>query len=165
MNGPCGNGAGALKRLAEKQGLIVVCPRRRSFRAQGGRLVRLVDHLKKVYPAIDAKRVFVLGHSWGVRQAMDAAQRRPKMFAGLALLAGSGRSESLAAIPGVPVFLACGGRDRGSLRGCRQMAARAKKMGHSPFLYREVRSVGHVEIIWHQADEAVEWMLDQAAGR
>ena len=45
------------------------------------------------------------------------------------------------------------------------MAARAEKMGHSPFLYREVKSVGHVEIIWHQADEALEWMLEQGSGR
>lgn len=159
------NGGGILRRLAEEFGLLVVCPRRTGAGSQGESLLGLVETLMKVYPAIDSKRIYLLAHSWGARQGLDAVRRGPGRFAALSIFAGAATGKSLDGVEGLPVYLACGTRDEGRLPDCREVAARAEAKGYDPFTYREVEGVGHVEILWSQAEEAIRWMISEGKKR
>ena len=158
-------GAGKVKRLAEERDILVVCPRRAGVRTQGETLVRLVEHLQAAYPSIRTEATMVLAHSWGARQAMEAANLRPEMFEAIALFAGAAGGEAVAAIPGTPLFVTCGTRDPRALEACRTLAAHVKGTGHHPFQYEEVVGVGHVEIIWRQAEAAIDWMTAKMTDR
>lgn len=141
-----GYGAGHIKKLCEKRGWLCVCPRA----GLGFGLSpappygEIVDELAKRYP-VDAKRVFVVGHSMGSGMAVDAAQKYPGKFAALACLAGGGKVRDEKAVADLPVFVGVGDKDFAlkTAQGLRTTLEKAK----AKVTYKEYPDVEHMVIV------------------
>ncbi|WP_395093531.1 alpha/beta fold hydrolase [Armatimonas sp.] len=100
-------GAGKLVRLCEKRGWLLLTLRN----GQGlGELPKLLAELGKLY-AYDPKRVYLTGHSMGAAMAVQTAQKYPKLFAAVAVLAGGGAITSPEGLP--PFLIGAGASDFG----------------------------------------------------
>jgi poly(3-hydroxybutyrate) depolymerase len=86
------------KKLAEKEGIVLVAPNARDARvwqvpADGPVLVcSLVDELKQRLPIIDPRRVYMFGHSAGAVFVLNMAMLESQFFAAAALHAGAYRT-------------------------------------------------------------------------
>jgi poly(3-hydroxybutyrate) depolymerase len=110
------------KDLADKEGVILVGPdavdtRRWAVPADRPEpLCALVDELRKLLP-VDARRVYLFGHSAGAVFAIYMSVLEPGYFAAMAVHAGALRSNdeyrSLDAMTGtIPMFIIVGDRDQ-----------------------------------------------------
>ncbi len=102
----------------------------------------LVDSLIKDLP-IDADRVSVIGMSMGGFGALDAAQRRPELFAAVVPICGAGDTAKAKEIAHIPVW-AFHGADDGAVpvSGSRDIVDAIKKAGGMP-KYTEYPKTGH----------------------
>lgn len=138
-----GYGDGAIVRLCRERGWMLVATRGGFFGAPP--VVAIVDELAKRYH-IDAKRVFLVGHSMGAQQAARIASESPQGIAGVAALGGGGsvrRSEDLQRLP---FFIAAGSRDFG-LRGAKSLHAALRRAGVEQAEFREYPDVEHLVIV------------------
>jgi predicted esterase len=141
-----GYGNGLVPKLASERGWLVVGTRVGGSFGGGAApdVAAIVDALAKRYP-IDAKRVFLLGHSMGAAQATALAQQSPGRFAAVAALGGGGRVVKPEAVQGVPFFVGCGKQDF-ALTGAKalhQALAEAK----AAVTFREYEDVEHMLIV------------------
>ena len=106
-----GYGDGQIVKLCEKRGWMLLAPRSGlSFVGGGPPVGEIVDELAKRYP-IDPKAIFVVGHSMGAMQTIDAAQKYPGKFAGIAAFGGGGRVRKPELFAELPTFIGVGDKD------------------------------------------------------
>ena len=118
-----GYGAGHIVKLCEKRGWLLVAP----GSGLGFGLTpappfgEIIDELAKRYP-VDAKRIYIVGHSMGASMAVDAIQKYPGKFAAAACLGGAGTIRKAEAFDGLPLFVGVGDKDF-ALRSSRSLHA------------------------------------------
>lgn len=136
-------GRGAIVRLCEERGWLLVAPRSGFGRAAP--LPEIIDAVNRLYP-VDAKRVFLIGHSMGAAQAVSAAGQAPERFAGVAALAGGGTVRESEGLKAVPFFVGAGSEDF-LLSAARSLRLGLQKAGVKKLEYREYPDVEHVLVV------------------
>ena len=106
-----GYGDGQIVKLCAERGWMLIAPRSGLSLVGGGPPVgEILDELAKRYP-IDPKAIFVVGHSMGAMQTIDAAQKYPGQFAGIAAFGGGGRVRKPELFAALPTFIGVGDQD------------------------------------------------------
>ena len=130
------------KKLAEKEGIVLVAPNAQDPQQwqeplDGPALVcSLIDELRQALPVIDARRVYMFGHSAGAVFALNMAMLESEYFAAAAVHAGAYRSRGEfdildAATRQIPVAITVGDSDRFfSLDGRERHRGRAEEGIH-----------------------------------
>ncbi|MBN9123004.1 MAG: hypothetical protein J0I06_28350 [Planctomycetes bacterium] len=139
-----GYGAGQVVTECRKRGWLLIAPRSGLGLVGPSPVPALLDELAKRYP-IDPKRVFVVGHSMGAKQAVDLVQKHPAKFAAVAALGGAGAVSDVKPFAGLPTFVGVGEKDAlalGAARGLNKALAGAKKL-----TYKEYPHVEHMVIV------------------
>lgn len=142
-----GYGNGQIVKLCEKRGWLLVSPRAGlGFGLTAGPPVgEIVDELAKRYP-VDAKRVFIVGHSMGSGMAFEAVQKYPGKFAAVAGLGGGGAVRKAEVFAELPVFIGVGDKDF-ALRTAKGLQANLEKAKAKNVTYKEYPDVEHLVIV------------------
>jgi predicted esterase len=141
-----GYGNGHVVKLCKERGWLLVAPRAGLGFGIGAPppVGDIVDELAKRYP-VDAKRVYLVGHSMGCSMAFDAVQKYPGKFAAVAGLGGGGRIRDEKAFADLPVFVGVGDKDF-ALRSSKSLHAAAEK-AKAKATYKEYPDVEHLVIV------------------
>jgi predicted esterase len=148
-------GAGAIQRLADQHGFIVVSPNTYWVMPNPNGLRGIVEAMSVDY-AIDPARIYVIGHSLGAMAAAGMATRAPDGLAGAVLIAGGTIPPKSAICPTLLV-----GAELDPLFPPHKLdgaAAEAKQAG-LPVEFKLMRESGHVLVAGEVLPEAVEWLL------
>ena len=141
-----GYGNGQIVKECEKRGWILIAPRSALAFAGGGPPVGdILDALAKRYP-IDPALAFIVGHSMGAVQTIDAVQAYPKRFAAAAALGGGGRVRKPDLFKTLPVFVGVGGKDF-ALGGSKALYKALVDGGATAATFREYESIEHMVIV------------------
>jgi predicted esterase len=140
-----GYGDGQILKLCQKRGWMLVAPRIPLSLFGGGPPVgEIVDELAKRY-SIDPNRVFIVGHSMGAMQAIDAVQKYPGKFAGLAAFGGDGRIRKSELFAELPTFIGVGDKDF-TLKSVRALKKALADGGAKAVTYKEYDGLEHMLI-------------------
>lgn len=150
-------GRGMVAKLAAERGWIVMAPRSPGF-FRGPPVAELVDAVARLYP-VDPKRVYLVGHSMGAAQAVEAAGADPGRFAGVAALAGGGQVRASEALKAVPFFVGTGTEDF-ARNSARALAADLTRAGVATVVTRAYPDVEHLMTV-PQALPAVFELFDK----
>ncbi len=141
-----GYGAGHIVKLCKERGWLLVAP----GSGLGFGLTPappfgdIIDELAKRYP-VDAKRVYIVGHSMGASMTVDAIQKNPGKFAAAACLGGAGTIRKAEAFDGLPLFVGVGDKDF-ALMSSKALHAAAEKTKAKATL-KEYPDVEHLVIV------------------
>lgn len=135
-------GAGKIVRLCERRGWLLAAPR---IGLGDPPLTDIIDALARRYP-MDARQVFLVGHSRGAAQAASAASRNPDRFAAVAALGGGGAVKPSDALKKVAFFVGCGSEDF-LLRAARSLADSLNKAEVAAVEWKEYPDVEHLAIV------------------
>jgi predicted peptidase len=143
-------GTGVLKKEAEKHGFLIVCPKGRESASmyRGTAEQDVLDVLAEVRRdyRIDAKRVYMMGHSMGGYGTWSIAMAHPELFAALGPIAGGGDPRGMEKIKAIPHFVVHGDNDKTvPVTQSRMMVEAGKKLGMK-IEYVEVPNGNHVDI-------------------
>ncbi|MFO0910830.1 MAG: dienelactone hydrolase family protein [Isosphaeraceae bacterium] len=141
-------GAGAIVSECRRRGWVLVAPR------AGERVDQVVEAVGTLYP-IDAKRVFLVGHSMGAAMAVQAAVEKPARYAGVAALGGGGRVRGSDGLRALPVFVGVGSRDF-ARAGAKSLADAFEAAG-GPTTFREYPEVEHLGIVQVALPDVFRW--------
>jgi pimeloyl-ACP methyl ester carboxylesterase len=136
-------GAGRIVKECEKRGWMLVAP-------EGGLgfdsppVAAVLEKLAERYP-LDAKRVFLVGHSMGAGQALALAATGK--FAAVAALGGGGRVAEPAAFAELPTFVGVGDKDSLALGGARSLNKALTAANAKAVTYKEYPDVEHLVIV------------------
>jgi predicted esterase len=151
-----GYGDGIVAKLCAKRGWILVTTRSPLFAFGGGpEVVRVVDALSKIYP-VDAKRVYLVGHSMGAAQAVATAGRHPERFAAVAALGGGGAVRASEKLKDVRFFVGVGDKDF-ALNGARTLHKSLTKNEVKVAKFKLYEDVEHLVIVQLALPEVFEW--------
>jgi len=150
-------GAGQIVKECEKRGWVLVCPRSGFFDAPP--LAAILESLTQRYP-LDAKRVFLVGHSMGAMQALSAAAST--QFAAVAALGGGTKPAKMEAFATLPTFLGVGDQDGLALTGVRALKKTLTDSGAKAFTYKEYPGIEHLLIVREALPDVFE-MFDRVA--
>jgi predicted esterase len=140
-------GAGQVVKLCKDRGWLLVSPRA----GLGFGLTppppvgEIIDELAKRYP-IDAKRVFVVGHSMGSGMAFEAVQKYPGKFAAIAGLGGGGNVRKAEVFAELPVFIGVGDKDF-AVRTAKSLQTALEKAKATKVTFKEYPDVEHLVIV------------------
>jgi predicted esterase len=109
---------GAIRRIAEERGYIVVCPKGRQpasmYLAAAERdVIDVIKEMKREF-SIDDDRVYLMGHSMGGYGSWSVAVNHPDLFAAIGPIAGGGMPQTVArlsAIKHIPWIVIHGDKD------------------------------------------------------
>ncbi|MBA4188398.1 MAG: hypothetical protein C0467_10375 [Planctomycetaceae bacterium] len=121
----------------------------------------ILEKLAERYP-LDAKQVFLVGHSMGAMQALDLAASGK--FAGVAALGGGGRLREPAAFAELPLFIGVGDKDSLALAGARSLSKSLTASGAKHVTYKEYPGVEHLVIVREALPDAFA-LFDKIAGK
>jgi predicted esterase len=138
-------GAGRIVKECEERGWLLVAPRSSGF-GSAPPVLDLFSKLAERYP-LDAKSVFLVGHSMGAGQAISLAQASPDQFAGVAALGGGSRPAKPEALAKLPVFVGIGLRDTIGLSGAQALNKTLLATGAKNLTYKEYPHVEHLVIV------------------
>lgn len=139
-----GYGRGAIVRLCQERGWLLVAPRGNLL--GGPPLREVVEEVSRLYP-VDRKRVLLVGHSLGAIQALSAAQRSPESFAALAALAGGIPVDPSEGLKKLPFFIGVGSEDP-ILRGSsRRLSEGLHDAGVKTVVFQEYPDVEHLVVV------------------
>lgn len=138
-----GYGNGAAVNLCRERGWLLVAPRAGGFGAPS--VAEILDAAAKLYP-VDAKRVFLVGHSMGAAQSVAAVQQTPDRFAGVAAVGGGGFVRQPKGLERMPFFVGVGAEDF-ALRNARALADQLEKAGVAKVEWKEYPDVEHLAIV------------------
>jgi len=141
---------GAMKREAERVGLIVACPKGRDSASmyRGSAEQDVLDVLAEVRRDynVDAGRIYLMGHSMGGYGTWSIAMAHPDMFAALGPISGGGSAAGMAKIAHIPEYVVHGDDDRTvAVSQSRTMVEAGKKAG-AKITYVEVPGGSHTSI-------------------
>ncbi len=141
-----GYGDGQILKLCQKRGWMLVSPRSGLSLVGGGPPVaEIIDELAKRYP-IDPKAIFIVGHSMGAMQAIDAVQKYPGKFAGLAAFGGDGRVRKPELFAELPTFIGVGDKDF-ALVQVRKLKKTLEDAKAKALTYKEYEGLEHLLIV------------------
>lgn len=151
-----GYGAGEMKRIAEKRGFLLICPRTEFMTGNPLALEQVIAAAGYCYD-IDRSRVYLLGHSLGAMTAGGLSAQRPDKVAAACLIAGTGRFSKGKPVP--PTLVISGEFD--PLMRADQVRAGVKQGVDAgmPVELRLIPGRGHTLIVGEQLDSAAEWLL------
>ncbi len=150
-----GYGAGHVVKECAKRGWLLVAPRAGLFAAPA--VAEIVAGLADRYP-IDAKSIFVVGHSMGAGQAAELVQQSPGTYRAVALLGGAARVRDAKAFADLPLFLGVGTKDQLALAGMRALNKTLIAAGAKRLTYREYPEAEHLVIVREALPDAfAEW--------
>jgi predicted esterase len=140
-------GAGRIGKLCKERGWLLMSPRAGfGFGLSPGPPVgEIIDELANRYP-IDAKRVFIVGHSMGSGMAFEAVQKYPGKFAAVAGLGGGGKVRDEKVFAELPVFLGVGDKDF-AVRTAKGLQAALEKAKAAKVTFKEYPDVEHLVIV------------------
>jgi pimeloyl-ACP methyl ester carboxylesterase len=137
-------GAGAIARLCEQRGWLLLSPRGTGMKAE--RVAELIDAMDKLYP-VDRRRVFLVGHSMGGGQTAAAANLAPEKFAGVAVLGGGGAVRNATeAFQKLPFFIGVGTEDF-AMRNAKALHEALQKAAVKHINYRAYADIEHLTIV------------------
>lgn len=139
-----GYGNGAIARLCEERGWLLVAPRGTTGFTPG-RAAEIIDSVAELYP-VDRGRAFLVGHSMGAAQAVASAQSAPRKFAALAALGGGGQIQPDSAIADLPFFIGAGSEDF-ALANARRLESALKTRQVKRIVMREYPDVEHLVVV------------------
>jgi predicted esterase len=132
---------------AQRHGFIVLCPKGRDphsgYRGAAGEDVfDVLAEVRREY-RIDARRIYLMGHSMGAYATWRLAIEHPDLFAALGPISGGGDPKDLDKIRTIPEYIVHGAGDRTvPVAQSRAMAAAARQAG-AEVVYVEVPGAGH----------------------
>jgi predicted esterase len=136
-------GAGRIVKECEERGWVLIAP-------EGGLglsappVAVILEKLAERYP-LDAKRVFLVGHSMGAAQALSLAANGK--FAAVAALGGGGKLAKPEALANVPLFIGVGDKDELALSGARALNRSLVGAGAKRVTYQEYSEVEHLVVV------------------
>jgi predicted esterase len=136
-------GAGRVVKECEERGWVLVAP-------EGGLglsappVAAILEKLAGRYP-LDAKRVFLAGHSMGASQALSLAASGK--YAAAAALGGGGKLAKPRSLANVPLFIGVGDKDALALTGARALKQSLTDAGANLVTYREYPGVEHLVVV------------------
>jgi poly(3-hydroxybutyrate) depolymerase len=152
-----GYGAGAIKRLADRHGFVVVAPSTYWVMLNPSSLDALVDSMAADYP-IDRARVYLIGHSLGAIATEPILRRQARDVAGAVLIAG-GKAARGDDGKACPTLLVAGELDPVAPPHQVAGAAERAKASGLPVEFLLVRDAGHIFVAGDALPQAVEWLL------
>jgi predicted esterase len=151
-------GAGQIVKECADRGWVLIAP-------EGGRdappVAAILEKLAERYP-LDAKRVFLVGHSMGADQALVLAATGK--FAGVAALGGGGTVAKPESFAELPTFIGVGNKDVQALNGSRGLRKSLTDAGAKRVTYKEYEGVEHLVIVREALPDAFA-VFDAAAGK
>lgn len=149
-----GYGAGAIKAIADRRGLIVVCPYTNAG-ASAKAFDRIVDDLAGDY-AVDRARVYALGHSMGAGVVAGLASSRGGKIAAACCIAGGVLGPVNTGERKAPTLMIAGELDPlMPVARARRAAERIKP----PDEFVEAAGWGHTLVVGSHLERAVEWLV------
>jgi predicted esterase len=157
--------SGALKREAERVGLMVACPKGRDSASmyRGSAEQDVMDVLAEVRRdyKIDPGRIYLMGHSMGGYGTWSTAIDHPDVFAALAPISGGGTPAGMTKIAHIPEYVVHGDDDRTvNVSQSRTMVEAGKKAGAS-ITYVEVPGGSHVSVVAPQFGAILDFFATQ----
>src|SRR5882672_949212 len=155
---------GAIRRVAEERGYIVVCPKGRGpysmYLASAERdVIDVIDVMKRGF-SIDDDRVYLMGHSMGGYGSWSIAVDNPDLFAAIAPISGGGTPFSrpkLKAITHVPWIVVHGDNDPTvHVEESRKMVKAGKELGVE-IKYIEVPGGNHGNVVVPAFKDIFDW--------
>jgi predicted esterase len=159
-----GYDSGAIRRIAEERGYIVVCPKGRGpvsmYLASAERdVIDVIKEMKRDF-SIDDDRVYLMGHSMGGYGTWSIAVNNPDLFAALGPISGGGTPLSrprLKAITHVPWIVVHGDNDPTvSVEESRKMVKAGKELGIE-IKYIEVPGGNHSDVVTSSFKDIFDW--------
>jgi predicted esterase len=136
-------GAGRIVKECEDRGWVLIAPDN-GLSLTPPPVSTIFEKLGERYP-LDAKRVFLVGHSMGAMQALKLAESGK--FAGVAVLAGGGWITKPAAFKELPMFVGVGDKDSLALEWARALRKSLSDAGAKKLTYKEYPGVEHMVIV------------------
>ncbi len=149
-------GAGVLTRLADSLGAMIVSPLANGFTP--AMFDTLVAVMSREY-TIDAKRIYVVGHSMGAGLTSSLANARGTRIAAVACIAG-GAAITAAGAP--PALFITGTLDPVIPAARVKSAADATRAAGQRIEYRELASEGHTLIVGRVLPDAIAWLFGRS---
>jgi poly(3-hydroxybutyrate) depolymerase len=142
--------SGALKREADRLGMLVVCPKGRDTASmyRGSAEQDVLDVLAEVRRdyKIDASRIYLMGHSMGAYGTWSTAMNHPDLFAALGPISGGGDPSGMTKIRHIPQYVVHGDDDRTvNVSQSRRMVEAGKAAG-TDIVYVEVPGGSHTSV-------------------
>ena len=153
---PDGYGDGALKKLAEKHGLIVLSPRTEMVIGNAPLFDSLVESAAELYP-IDRSRIYLVGHSLGAIASTGLITQRSEAIAAAVLIGGMGRFAEGATIS--PALVITGELDPLMSAASVQAGVAKATAAGQPVELRLLAGRGHTLLVGEQLPEAIVWLL------
>src|SRR5262252_311415 len=159
-----GYDGGAIRRVAEERGYIVVCPKGRGpysmYLAEAERdVIDVISEMKRDF-SIDDDRVYLMGHSMGGYGSWSIAVNNPELFAAIGPISGGGTPFSrpkLKAITHVPWVVVHGDNDPTvSVEESRKMVKAGKELGVE-IKYIEVPGGNHGDVVVPAFKDIFDW--------
>jgi pimeloyl-ACP methyl ester carboxylesterase len=150
-------GAGLTVKLCRERGWLLVAPHKQLLGNYSPAAV--IDEVAKLYP-VDKSKVFVIGHSLGARDAVNAAMQSPGRIAAVAAL-GGGQVKVKADVRQVPFYIGIGTSDIAAI-SARGLYKNLKMAGVNTVEYREYPDVEHFVIVREALPDAFA-MFDRVA--
>lgn len=156
---------GAMKREAERVGVLVACPKGRDSASmyRGSAEQDVLDVLAEVRRdyKIDASRIYLMGHSMGGYGTWSVAMAHPDVFAALGPISGGGSTAGMAKIAHIPEYVVHGDDDRTvAVSQSRTMVEAGKKAGAN-ITYVEVPGGSHTSIAAPQFGPMLDFFVKQ----
>lgn len=150
-----GYGAGVIKELAEKHGVLVASVSTNILAAKPERFDHVLEELTNDYN-IDPAAIYLVGHSMGAGATSRLAGQRSDVIAAACCLAGGGRSSSDSLSP---MLVIAAELDKIiPAESVRSGAQRAIEAG-LPIEFRQADNYGHTLMVGAVLPEAIDWLL------
>jgi predicted esterase len=155
---------GAIRRVAEERGYIVVCPKGRGpysmyLAAAEHDVIDVIKGMKRDF-SIDDDRVYLMGHSMGGYGSWSIAVNNPDVFAAIGPIAGGGTPFSrpkLKAITHIPWVVVHGDNDPTvPVEESRKMVKAGKELGVE-IKYIEVPGGNHADVVVPAFKDIFDW--------
>lgn len=156
-----GYGGGQIVTECRKRGWLLVAPRSGLAFGSAPPVPAILDELAKRYP-LDAKRVFVVGHSMGAMQTVELVQKYPDRFAAAAALGGGGTVRDAKALADLPLFVGVGEKDSLALSGARGLNKTLTNGGAKKLTFKEYPHIEHMVIVREALPDVFE-LFDRTA--
>ena len=149
-----GYGLGRIRKLADEQGFLLVCPRA-SAKLTAESVQALVAALELDY-AIDTQRIGLLGHSMGAGLAATLAAATPERYCALACFSGGPRGSS-ERLP--PTWIRVGAIDQLADPAGLEAIAKELRARELALDFQILPDLGHTLIVGEHLDGAISWLL------
>jgi len=157
---------GLLKREAEREGFLVVCPKGRDsasmYRGPAEQdVLDVIAEVERDYK-VDLNRVFLMGHSMGGYGTWSIAMDHPDMFAALGPISGGGNAAGMVKLRAIPEYVVHGDNDKTvPVTQSRTMVEAGKKAGAN-ITYVEIPGGSHVDVAAPQFGPMLDFFAKQS---